>query len=259
VSSFTVYRAVTGLIVPFPNSLVVGDILLFAATTRDLNKITLTSSNIDDFVTAVNTADGVIATKSQDATKVFIRCTALNNPKFDLKPCTFATKTNTPPGVYAPKEMFIAIGTVPYVSAQLAYTFTDADGSMLDWYMVSSTTASVEAIPSVAVRPLAGIEALCSVEGRLLDIQNNPVVGALVRAHIQIPPGTVDNSAIGKNFVSTISDSYGRWSLPLMQCQFVLFQIDAVGYNEIVQIPAASFALFKDLEPVDNCNFGDVV
>lgn len=248
--SFNVYRAITGLEINFPNSLAVGNILLFQATTKDLQKLTVTATDIDSIVTLLNAGKGIKATKY--GTKILVRCTARENPKIKIQPCSFAANAGVASGLYAPKQNFELIGNVPFVLNQSTYSFSDAEGDPLDWYHITALTGSDESVPSIDQQPIIAPPDLCVVEGRITDLQNNPVVGVLVDARIEIPVGEVENTGIVIPNITTLTDCLGRWSLPLLRNQLVLFQIEAIGYNEVLAVPDAPFALFKDLKPVDD-------
>jgi hypothetical protein len=248
--SFDVYRAITGVKFSFPNALQAGDILLFQATTRDLQKLVVAAADIDSVVALLNTAHGIKAVKS--GTDVYVRCSARTNPKLKIQPCSFAANAGIPSGLYNERQNFVVIGNVPFITGTSVYSFADADGDPLDWYHIVSITGADRSLPSIDMQALLTPPGLCNVEGRVSDLQNRPVVGVLVDAHIQIPVGKVENTGLVTPNVQTITDCMGRWSLPLLRNQLVLFQIEAIGYNEVLVVPDAAFALFKDLKPVDD-------
>lgn len=256
VDSFNIYRAVTGLVVTFPNSLQSGDVLQFAATSPTVQKVTFSATDINSVAGAINAqAKGLTAAVNQAGTTLFIRCGAAENPKLKLYPCTFLTHTSQAVRIVVPKLEFSLLASVPGVLAPSSYSYTDADGDPLDWYYITSVKSSVESIPSIYQKPVITPEAVCTVEGRIIDVQNNPIRDAEVRVS---PIGGVDSSddaGIVTPAICAFTDDYGRWSLPLLQNQQLLFQIPAIGYNQVCAVPAQSFCLFENLSPVNDYYF----
>lgn len=252
--SFNVYRAVTGVVISFPNSIAAGDVFLFQATNRDVQRVTINSAaTIDDVANSINQkAKGLKATKSEDGTKLFLRCTAKQNPKLKIQPCSFAANAGISSGLYTAQKEYDLVDTVVFVPDQFYYEFLDVDGDRLDWYRISSVTGGMESLPSIAAQPIIAPPSLCVVEGRISDMQNNPIAGAVVQAKVEVPLGSTDNTGLTLPGITTETDALGRWSLPLIRSQLVLFQIEAIGYNEVLVIPDASYALFKDLKPAND-------
>ena len=254
--SFKIYRAITGIAVDFPNTLTTGDQFIFAATSPSIQRVTIAATDIDSVATAINSqAQGVKATKSQSGTTLFIRCTARNNAKLKLMPCAFLAHTGQALRIVVPGLEFQLLTTVSADPAPADYEYDDADGDPLDQYRITSVKSSVESVPSIIQMPLITPESLCVVEGRVLDVQNNPISGALVQAS---PIGGVevsDNSGLVSPGLQVTTDELGRWSMPVLQGTQLLFQIAAIGYNQVVQIPAQPYMLFKDLAPVNDYYF----
>lgn len=255
-ASFNIYRAITGFVIPFPNSLASGDSLALAAMSSLQQLVRFTAVDIDSIVAAINSqAKGVKAIKNQAGTGVFVRCIAVDDPKLKVLPCTAATKLSLAAGPIGPRGSFQQIGSVAAVLGQTAYSFADPDGDATDFYHITSVSAGVESIPSQDLQPVITPASVCVIEGRITDAQNNPVVGACVKASVEIPVGISDNTGLSKKPVQVLTDYLGRWSLYFVQNQLVLFQIEAIGYNQVIRVPQASFILFEDLKPVDTAYF----
>lgn len=254
--SFNVYRSFVGLTIDFPNDLAVGDKLIFAVTSETRQTITLARTTIAQVVEDINAqAHGLVATKNTANTKLFLRATASVNPKLKLYPCAFLTNTDQAVRLIGPKSEFSLVGNVPFVAGTSEYSFEDADGDSLDFYHLTTVTGSDESIPSIDLQPIVIPAEVCTVEGRVIDGQNRPIVSVVVKATVVIPVGMEQNSSIIPTPVQILTDSLGRWSLSFIRCQLVLFQIEAVGYNQVVSIPNLSAALFRDLKPVDDYVF----
>lgn len=263
VDTFNVYRSITGISIPFPNSLQSGDVLQFSATSPTVQRVTITATDITSVVAAINTqGKGIQATANTASTAILLRCTATVNPKLKLYPCTFLTDTGIPVQLVAPKMNPSLVGTVAGVTAPSNYTFSDADGSPYDYYYITSVKSSVESIPSIWQKPLVTPESLCVIEGRVKSLQNNPIVGAEVKMSPIGGVATSDSSGVVFPPLIAYTDDLGRWSLPVLQGTQLLVQIPSVGYNQVVEIPAQSYELFSNLAPVNDYYFspdGDIV
>lgn len=259
VDSFNVYRAITGITVGFPNSLVVGDKLVFAAASSQMQTVTLGAAvpTIDTVLADINAqAQGLKATKS--GTNLYVRCTARDNPKLKLYACSFLTNTSQAVRIVVAKLEWVTIAPVPFVIGQVAYEYDDVAGDPLDWYHITSVKTGVESVPSQDQQALIVPEDFCVIEGRVVDLQNNPIANAEVKASVMVPVGMTSNAGIAKRCKSVVTDELGRWNLPILQGQQILFQIPVVGYNQVILVPAQDFILFKDLKPVDDYNFDGV-
>jgi hypothetical protein len=255
--SFNIYRAITGITISSTNSLVIGDQLTFSATSSTVQKITLTATTLSSIATQINTqAKGLKATVNAGNTLLFLRCTARDNPKLKLYPCTFLTHTGTSVRTIVPRLEFSAIASVPFVaSPPTDYSYSDLDGDPLDYYHITSVVGSVESVPSLDQAPLITPESLCVVEGRVIDFQNNPIVNAEVTAATIGGVELSDNSALRTEGVSTSTDELGRWSLPVLRGTMLLLQISSIGYNQVVKIPDQASVLFEDLELTEDHYF----
>lgn len=253
-SVFKVYRALSGFTISYPNFLVPGDALTFTTGNNEVQTVMFPAVGIDQVVDRFNNeAKGLIAVKSQDGTEIFVRCSAKTKARLKLYPCTFLSHTSIPARVIVPALEFEPVGTVTRINGTYAYSFDDTDGHPLDWYYVTSVSGSVESIPSIMLQPQIPLDQMCVVEGRLTDAQNNPVEQAPVVAELRLPErnttGLTGRSGLLKTNTQTATDIYGRFSLCLVRNQQYLFQIPALGYNEVVTIPNQDTANFLDLVP----------
>ena len=258
VDKYRVYRAITGIKVVFPNSLSYGDQLVFAATSQTQQVVRLTGGDIDTVIQDINTqGKGVVASKSGDNLALYIRCTATEDPRFKLIRCSFATKTGQLPRVVGPRSEYVSIGDLCYVNGTYDYTYIDDDGSVGDWYCVTSIRNNIESLPSQALRPTESFNETCAVVGRVMSLGNKPVPGAEVTASLMGDVGvnSADQSLISEEKFSCFSDEAGRWTLQLTRGQLVLLEIPSIGYNEVVKVPSLEYALFKDLVPMNDHYF----
>lgn len=253
-TEYRVYRSIHGFKVAFPNSLMVGDELIFSATNKDIQKVLISSTDIGAIANNINNqAKGLRADVAANGYELLIRTIADTNPKLKLYKCSFLNNAGIVPGLISPATVWEKIATIPLVSDQTTYEFEDVDGFALDYYKVSSATDVIEHIPSVSQQSVIAPEDSCVIEGRVIDNSNRPVIGAEVRVGIKVPVGVQQNSGIlapNAGTKTVFTDEIGRWSVPVLRNQLYLFQIPVIGYNEVIQTPDAPFILFRQLVPV---------
>lgn len=241
--SYKVYRAVPGFIIPFPNSLATGDQFIFSATSADIQTITLGSVSIANVAAQLATAKGLEISTNQAGTAIFVRLLATREPRLKLYSCSALTSLGMPPQTIVPELNFVQIASVPIVNTTTEYSYSDADGSPLDSYRITSATGSSESIPSVVVSPVLPGYDFCAIETRFIDVVGRPVVGVEVIAEVATP--FCDSTVRQK--VTVKSDTFGRINFPLMQGQQYVLHIPAIGYNEYVTVPAQAAVNLADL------------
>lgn len=246
---FNVYRAITGFIIPFPNSIATSDSLIFSSTSQDTQTITFGAVDIDSMLAQINSVGkGVKATKNLSDTKLFVRCVATVKARMKLYPSALLTKIGQAPRIIVPSLEYQQVGTVSRVNGTYNYSFTDPDGSSHDWYYITSVSNS-ESIPSRAAQPVIPLELMCVLEGRITDSQNNPAGGAEISATLGQLESHGDNQSMIKPPVKTITDSFGRFLLPLVRCQQYVLQVPSIGYNETILLPNQDVANLNQLVP----------
>jgi hypothetical protein len=254
--TFNVYRSICGIVIPFPNSLEIGDQLNFAATSTTPQSITFTAVDIASIVSQFNAqALGAVAVQNQAGTAVLIRCTATHKARFKLYPCTFATHASLTPGITLPGLTWTEITSVARATGVYSYSYPDPDGQFLDRYQITSVKSSVETFPTLVAEPLLSSDLLCVVEGRVTDHTGRPLVSAKVRAQISTPPEHVEEQTLYKDSHYTYTDEYGRFRVPLIRCKIYVLEILDVGYNQSVVVPNLSSANFLSLKPTAKDQF----
>lgn len=253
----TVYRSITGLRARYTGDIVAGDKLIFAATSPKVQTITFTNGDIDAVVAAINAqGKGIRATRSDDCRYILIRCTAKANPRFKLMRCQFATKTNEAPRTIAPLSEWHRVEEKYLNPNQHTYTFYDVDGSIEDWYRITTTEPGCpdESIPTYPMKAMGANAENCTIVGRIQGLDNEDLEGKEVSAEIMGTHGvnTADLSEVSEEKVTTYTDEYGRWALSLIKNQLVLLEIPAIGYNEVIRVPDQAYVLFTDLDPVND-------
>jgi len=127
--------------------------------------------------------------------------------------------------------------------------YDDLDGTLYDWYAVSTiNTAGVESAKSQLLQPVTNTGAVCVIEGIVTDLQGARVVDEEVRAKIiKVPQITVTKANITTDWVSTITDPDGRFSLTLLQGAVVKFDVPVVGLSRNILIPEKAYEFLADI------------
>jgi hypothetical protein len=265
--SYKIFRAITGFEITFPNTLAIGDYLLTQVKGTELQKITLTGATAAAVSADINSQAQGIRADVTLAGNILVRAASVDDPFFRTLSSPVLTKLSMSPASYRPRENFVLVGTLPgtpmtfeYGDTELDYSFTDQDGSQeLDWYYHTSILGSEESAPSIATTALPQ-SGMCVIQGQLKIKAGRNVV---VSAKLEIPPKLDANSLwIDKEATKTITDSQGRFAIQVPRSNLTLFQIDAIGYNEVIFVPDEPFALLKDLQPVNDhlfTEYGDPI
>jgi hypothetical protein len=254
--SFNVYRSVPGFVVSFPNSLVIGDQLVFSATSSTVQTVTFSAVDINSVVSQFNaTAKGIKAYKNNAGTAVIFRLQARTGAKLKLYDCTFLTHISLAPQIIVPQLLWALVGNVPRVDTVFDYTYDDIDGTDLDAYRITSVVGSTESLPSLIQTPMLGTDILCAIEGRVADSQNRPVQGLIVRAQVRVPMTSTDQHALDWHTTEVKTDAYGRFTMYLPRNCVYLLQIPNVGYNEEITVPDKATAGFLDIIPTSAGDF----
>lgn len=236
--SFKIYKSIPGIKFLFSAIVTENPTFRFAATSPDLQEITLDSTNIDTLVTSLGQARGIEVKKSSDNLSVIIRLTAQKNARLKFYQSDLASDLGITTGtIIVPGVSFSVAGTQVYIDQVEPYEFDDVDGHPLDWYYITSVKGLEESLPSFIQAPLLPGAMYCIAEARFVDIQGRPVKGVEVTAE----PALLDSANMASNKITIKSDSYGRVSLPLIQCQDYVLHIPAIGYNQFISVPEANF------------------
>ena len=153
----------------------------------------------------------------------------------------------------------------PALNPDDAVTYDDPDGSVSDWYAISTVdNFSFESTKSAYKHPITSSGNLCVIEGIVMTLQGTRVSDAIVSAVVQVPPepqnGEYDPALalmsikpdplanITKDIISTMSGVDGRFSLALLQGSIVKFECEAVGLSRMIRIPRTCFAYINDIK-----------
>ena len=237
VDAYHVFRSITGFVIPFPNSLAPGAQLKFAATSPTLQVVNFTTVDQASVIQQINAqAKGIVASATTAGpAAVLVRCTGTVNPILKLMSCSALTQLGISPGLVGPMQNFVDIGTVPFVDTNQSYSFTDPDGANTDWYYLKTITSLVYSLPTIALQPIVSLPAPCAIEGRVIDLSGNPIVGAEVTATVAVQGGTKNNAGIVTGPITVLTDFLGRWmmTLPLVRHDSIRYPCDGIqsGYS----------------------------
>jgi hypothetical protein len=88
---------------------------------------------------------------------------------------------------------------------------------------------------------------MCAIQGTLFGMGGGPLVNAMVRA--TLVPTFTDRLGRGieEALIETFSDATGSFSLAVVQGAVIRLEIDAIGYDRRVTVPASSSVVFTTL------------
>lgn len=133
----------------------------------------------------------------------------------------------------------------------------DKDGSLLDYYSITTVDSLAnESNFAPFQQPLAATGDLCVIEGLVANLQGARIPDALVEALIELPPEVTEPGAhITEDPITTLTGVDGRFQLPLLQGALVSIKIDAIGYDQMVEIPLLNFEFLENLPLTTEAKF----
>lgn len=90
--------------------------------------------------------------------------------------------------------------------------------------------------------------AVCTVSGRVIDVNGSPVIGAVV-GFSPDGPGVefIDGDAVSRDERVATTGPDGTWSVNLQQGARVVIRIEEIGLHAQVQIPEQSSATLEEV------------
>lgn len=127
--------------------------------------------------------------------------------------------------------------------------YDDLDGTLYDWYAVSTiSSVGAESALSSLLQPVTNTGPICVIEGIVTDVQGARMVDEEVKAKIiKVPQATAAKASITTDWVTTITNPDGRFSLPLLQGAVVKFEVPAVGLSRNILVPEKSYEFLEDI------------
>lgn len=126
-------------------------------------------------------------------------------------------------------------------SLYLSFVTSTTKPSLLVGYVTTATTASPAPPPPFT-------PTTTNIYGYVFDMQGAPVEGTVVSARLVTAPTvihpTTDGIGIDNGFVTTTTDSTGRFSLDLLTGATIEFLIPDLSYRRTVTIPGTNSNLF---------------
>ena len=128
--------------------------------------------------------------------------------------------------------------------------YCDPDGGLYDSYRIATVNSSNEISSTTEyITPQESTGKICCIYGLVSDLAGMRIPDAEVRAKIvQYPQSVASPAYIDKEYVTTYSDSTGRFELCLLRCALVHLEIPAAVYHRVVQIPDSPRAAVTELE-----------
>lgn len=253
VASFKIYRSIVGFIATDAQGSAIDgtDLVLNMNGTGEQ---TFVFNDTDSAVTTINqTIEGGHAFDSfQDDTKFLLRSDIKDeNGSVEIVGGTAMNALGITPRVITEQSEEDLIHTEPVAEEENAtYEYKDPDGDTEDWYRMTTVDSNGnESRPTEYKQATSDSGALCVVEGMVTDLQGARVPDAVIQAQIMDFDQTViDPTYVSTDVIETLSQSDGRWALPILQNTLVRLVVDAVNYDEYVRIPEKTWVEWTDLE-----------
>jgi hypothetical protein len=260
ITTYKIYRAMIGVKTPLeaPFGLISGDSLQIKLNNDTLQTITFDDDyDIEELVTVINNQiTGGTAYQSKIDDSLILRSNIRSEPGYlVIVGGTALSKMGLTTGPISENSNMVHIGSVSFGTNE----FEDLNGVLEDYYSLSTVSSLGD--ESNLSNPRQAINftgPICVVEGCITDLQGRRVCDVQVTARIVNPPESVqDHSFITKETMTTLTGEDGRFSLPLLQCARVIFEIDDVRVSDPISIPAQPYVFFDEL-PIDyNYKFQD--
>lgn len=257
---FKLYRSIIGFTIngdKITND-IIGSTLSLKLNGGAVQHITFTSTNVVQEINAILTGGRAMA--SNMSSLVFVRSDIREAPgSVEILPCSAASILELTPRIITElsENVFIVGMTAPVDPAE-EVVFEDLDGSMLDYYAVSSIDSmNTESDKTTWSRAINSAAPLCVIEGLIVDIQGRRLPDIIVEAKLETPPACIGPSkaTVLKSSVSTLTGQNGRFSLPILQGAVIRLTINAIGYDRMVTVPEKSYVLLEDLSTDEKDRF----
>lgn len=252
VASYRIYRSIIGFLgIKADNVSIDGKTLELSLNDGGTQEFTFNTT--DSIVDTINdTIEGGVAYSSDTSDRFIVRSDVREAPgSVEIVGGTALADFGLSPKTITEKSELIHIATVAALEdPALMVEYADPDGTLYDWYAVSTLdSAGSESAKSNLLQPVTNTGPICVIEGIVTDLQGARVVDEEVRAKIIMVPEITDTRAvISKDWVSTITNPDGRFSLPLLQGAIVKFEVPVTGLSRNIKVPEQAYEFLADIE-----------
>lgn len=217
------------------------------------NPQVFTFNATDSIVDTINdTIEGGRAYSSDNPDRFIVRSDIREGPgSVEIVSGSAMASFGISPKTITEKSDLVHITTIASLEdPALMVEYIDPDGALYDWYAVSTLDSTgSESAKSNLLQPVTNTGPICVVEGIVTDLQGARVVDEEVRAKIIMVPEVTDTRAvITKDWVSTITNPDGRFSLPLLQGAIVKFEVPVTGLSRNIKVPEQAYEFLADIE-----------
>lgn len=141
------------------------------------------------------------------------------------------------------------------------YEYRDNDGSLLDFYALTSVDDNDdESAKTAYVQPIQSTKPLCVIEGTLCNIEGARLVDQEVTYQVAEYSVAVDErNSVGIKPLSVRTTHNGRFSFAVIQGTDILLEIPAIGFSSVVCVPEQNFVFLNDLIQTDQTKYHSMI
>jgi hypothetical protein len=254
IANYRIYRSLIGFSATLPLPAALAGLTLQLAMNGGTTQ-TITFNGVQDAITVINaTLQGGQAYPSTLAPTTFIVRSNIREAPGSVQivggtALTLLAITSVRTITQLSENFLLA--TVPsLVDPTVPVTFDDPDGSLYDYYAVTSLdSVGNESLKTSWRQAITTTGPVCVIEGIVIDASGARIPDAEVRATpSNYPTDSGTGIQLAKEPIETLSDETGRFSIVLLQNTLVRIDIPCVGYSRNVTVPAQSYAFLTDLD-----------
>ena len=141
------------------------------------------------------------------------------------------------------------------------YEYRDNDGSLLDFYALSSVDNNDDESQKTAyMQPVASTKPLCVIEGTLCNIEGARLADQEVLYKIADYACAVDErNSISTDELCALTSHNGRFSFAVIQGVDIQLEIPAIGFSSVVCVPEENFVFLNDLIQTEQTKFKSLI
>ncbi len=252
ITYYRIYRSMVG----FAALLVSPELLEGLTLTLKMNggaEQTVTFDGVSSAVSCINSAlvNGRAYTSLENPQRFYVRSDIREAPgTVEILEGTALPVLGLSPRVIGEvsEDLFLATIPAPTDQSQLL-TYQDQDGALQDFYALTTVdNLNNESNKTAYKQPVLATGDVCVIEGIVTNVQGVRLPDQEVRVTlVKYPQASPTGSQIALEPVTVLTGPDGRYSITLLQKAVVQIDIQAIGFNSTIEVPAKAFAFIAEL------------